>query len=518
MRPGGGDAAAGHPVSAARWWILLVYCCLAVAQSCTWNVFSPIFPAVYRAFPSWDSFYLNWVINSANISFGLSLIPISRAVSKFGVRWVTVYCAVMVFLGAALRCIPLADGPFQRTLMIVAMLCNGAGGAWLNFGAPVLSELWFPSSERTMATAIASVATYSGAALGFVVGPLIVGTPDDQASAHAAVQTLFLVEAAFCALCLVCCVAYYPDRPEHAPSEAAAAKRIEEDESTVGVMLVEGGGSAAAANGSGGGIYDYFSCCARPQQGSRLLSDDFGEGYRGGSDHYGSPEAAGSASVSSARAKYWVLSISMAIPLGVYQGWNSTLFTCVRSLDITQDEAAWLGFFMTISGCAGSVLVGAILDRFEGRLKLVTEVLMLVAMTSFGLFSANAADLLPLSHAASVTVAYATGIVGGMALNISVPLFFELIMETIYGWGDEGAGSMLTILINTVVQIIFLIVLAGADKGSSNLWTSWANAVSLTICFVVLMFLRVEYRRLAVDKGTELRSTGVWFDRAVGCY
>lgn len=30
--------------------------------------------------------------------------------------------------------------------------------------------------------------------------------------------------------------------------------------------------------------------------------------------------------------------------------------------------------------------------------------------------------------------------VGGMALNISLPLFFELIMETIYGWANEGAG------------------------------------------------------------------------------
>jgi MFS family permease len=468
---------------------------------------------------------------------------VSRAVKAFGVRRVTVYCATMVFLGAALRCTPLADGAAQRTLMIVAMLCNGAGGAWLNFGAPVLSELWFPSSERTMATAIASVATYAGAALGFVVGPLVVGTPGDQASARAAVRTLFYIEAAFCALCLVCCVMYYPDRPEHPPSEAAAAKRAEENAASAGgMMLAEGGGggmagggasvAAAAGTGSGsGGVSDYFCCCNRsssrrqPRRGrGSMLSAGGGDGFGGfggrsdtSFDAAAAPAGGGAAHVS-ARAKYWILSISMAIPLGVYQGWNSTLFTCVRALDITQDEAAWLGFFMTMSGCAGSVLVGAILDRFAGRLKLVTELLMLIAMTSFGVFSANAASLLPLSHATSVTVAYVTGIVGGMALNISVPLFFELIMETIYGWGDEGAGSMLTILINTVVQIAFLVALAGADKDSSNLWTSWANAISIAVCFVVLLFLRVDYRRLSIDEGTALERTGVWFDRALGCY
>lgn len=35
-------------------------------------------------------------------------------------------------------------------------------GTWSNFGAPILSELWFPASERTMATAIAATATYAG--------------------------------------------------------------------------------------------------------------------------------------------------------------------------------------------------------------------------------------------------------------------------------------------------------------------------------------------------------------------
>lgn len=517
-----------RPVACARWWVLLVYCCIAMAQSCTWNVFSPIYPAVYKAFPSWTSFYLSWVINSANISFGLSLIPVAHAVKRFGVRNITIYCSVMVFLGAGLRCIPISDGTPQRTLMVVSMLCNGAGGAWLNFGAPVLSELWFPASERTMATAIASVATYAGAALGFVVGPLIVGTPQSQASAHEAVRKLFFIEASFCAVCVVSCLVYYPDRPEHAPSEAAAAKRLDEHNGRLDAIV--GGNELGSTfditsdhidqneGGSGGTFSNYF-CYPRSRRYKRYQAkDELNYGaldlYERSTTHVENLDT----TTISALKKYWILAISMGIPLGVYQGWNSTLFTCVRALDITQDEAAWLGFFMTMSGCAGSVLVGAILDKFAGRLKAVTEILMLIALACFTLFSANAASLLPLSHSTSVTVAYATGIIGGMALNISVPLFFEMIMETVYGWGDEGVGSMLTILINTIVQIVFLIVLAGADPKSSNLWTSWTNAASLALCFLVLLFLRVEYRRLSIDEGTPLSKTGVWFDRSLGCY
>ena len=35
------------------------------------------------------------------------------------------------------------------------------------------------------------------------------------------------------------------------------------------------------------------------------------------------------------------------------------------------------------------------------------------------------------------------GILGGCAFNVAMPLQFELMMETIFGWADEGTGSML---------------------------------------------------------------------------
>ena len=34
-----------------------VFCLLAACQACTWNVFGPIYPAVYLAYPSWTPHY-----------------------------------------------------------------------------------------------------------------------------------------------------------------------------------------------------------------------------------------------------------------------------------------------------------------------------------------------------------------------------------------------------------------------------------------------------------------------------
>jgi FLVCR family MFS transporter len=256
------EAASAHVrTTPARWWILLVYCLLAMCQSCTWNIYSPIYPAVYKAFPSWTSSYMNWLINSANISFGLSLYPVSRAIKSYGPRAITMYSSIMILLGASLRCIPLPDGQTQQIVQVIAMLCNGAGGAWLNFGAPILSELWFPSEERTTATAMASVATYTGAALGFVVGPAAVGSPATQEAAKQAIEHLFYAEAAVCLLCALMCIGYFPDCPLHPPSAAASAKRDTETRVSESRKsdLKNGGNGSAGDDEIPVGIMPYFT-------------------------------------------------------------------------------------------------------------------------------------------------------------------------------------------------------------------------------------------------------------------
>ena len=57
----------------------------------------------------------------------------------------------------------------------------------------------------------------------------------------------------------------------------------------------------------------------------------------------------------------------------------------------------------------------------------------------------------------------------------------------------------------------------GARKGVGECLMS-VLAASMAVAFVVMLFLRVEYRRLAVDLGTALEQTGCYFDRAVGFY
>ena len=70
---------------------------------------------------------------------------------------------------------------------------------------------------------------------------------------------------------------------------------------------------------------------------------------------------------------------------------------------------------------------------------------------------------------------------------------------------------MLTVLANTLVQIAFLVV--NAAGGEAGLWTAWATAASMGACAIAVLLLQVEYRRLAVDRATEVAATGCAFDR-----
>lgn len=66
--------------------------------------------------------------------------------------------------------------------------------------------------------------------------------------------------------------------------------------------------------------------------------------------------------------------------------------------------------------------------------------------------------LLRVDTSSPSSLLYITGIVGGLFLNSTIPLFFELAMETIYPSISEGTGAGLLSIGVTVVQIVYLAI------------------------------------------------------------
>ena len=181
---------------------------------------------------------------------------------------------------------------------------------------------------------------------------------------------------------------------------------------------------------------------------------------------------------------------------------------------LSAGEAGWLGCAMTMSGCCGSVVVGGVLDRFQGRLKRCIVVLLacsafaLLAFATVGLvYTSNSNDdnddndgsggNRSLGRSDTVMLLYITGVAGGFFFNTTTPLFFELAMETVYGWASENASSMVLILANTIFAIIFTAL--PTKMGGTTQWPSWLCSGSVAATAAFLCCVPIRYSRLEVD-------------------
>jgi hypothetical protein len=160
-------------------------------------------------------------------------------------------------------------------------------------------------------------------------------------------------------------------------------------------------------------------------------------------------------------------------------------------------EVGWLGVSMTLSGCMGAVLLGMLMDRFTGRLKTGIVILDALSTVGFAFFALATSGWLNLSHSGLVQLVYAAGILGGLSLNASIPLYFELALESVFGFASETAATSLMILLNTAVQIIFLAI--PTKIGGTAAWMNWLMLAICVLSIGPIFMFKAEYQRSEVD-------------------
>ena len=104
-----------------------------------------------------------------------------------GFRLSVIAGAALCCGGALVRLVPLLYGEEERHARGAAMLIpvhigqtlNAAAAPFVVASVSQLSFAWFPPHERNTATAIANVASATGRAIGFGLGPALVKSADD---------------------------------------------------------------------------------------------------------------------------------------------------------------------------------------------------------------------------------------------------------------------------------------------------------------------------------------------------
>ena len=310
--------------------------------------------------------------------------------------------------------------------------------------------LRFPPSQRTIATSITTTANYVGQAVGFFWGPTAVPThfnasavPHHLVHTNTTLQqlhTVYYIQAAICSVLFVTIFLYFPDAAPTPPSRSAAADK-------------------------------------ESKEVAKSANTNFLAGFRELLYH----------------KQCWVLFLSFGIPLGWFSGWVVALDLNLKKLGINQSNAGYIGTVQILAGCVVGVFVGSVTDTIGKRLmKPLIIAMYLLASVSFLWFTLMCARIIPFS----LPMVYVSSVIGGMLLNGTIPLFYELCVETAYPIPAGSAAGFL-VLVQNLIQTLFLCV-------PINSWgTSWMNwsLVALIPTFAAFMgYYRPTFKRSELDE------------------
>nr|XP_040025982.1 solute carrier family 49 member 4 [Gasterosteus aculeatus aculeatus] len=426
-----------------RWLVLSLFSLLAFMQGMVWNFWGPIQSSAARAFGFTGS-DIALLVLWGPAGFGPWLL-FMWLMDKKGLRASLLLSAFFMLLGSALRSIPLTELPLRRWLIHGGHLLNGLAGPTIMSAGPFLSTTWFAPDQRATATAVASLFCYLGSAASFLVGPQVVPAPNGTGVPAAAVtavsdafirdriQLVMYAELSAIAVLFAAVLLYFPSRPPQPPSVAAASQRLS---------------------------YRSSIC--------RLLSN----------------------------MRFLMVALAYAVPSGVMAGWGGVLDMVLTPAKVSQQvDAGWIGFWSTVGGCVFGVAMARFADSIRGMLKLILVLMLAGASLSSTWFTLTC--LSSFTHLPSTAgILYTSCILVGIFINSSVPIFFELLIETVYPV-PEGITCGLATFLGNLVSGLLLTFLTFYSTDLS--WLNWCLTSSCLFSLFLILFFRESYDRLYLD-------------------
>ncbi|CAL4085546.1 unnamed protein product, partial [Meganyctiphanes norvegica] len=235
--------------------------------------------------------------------------------TRYGLRFGVLSGSGLVAVGTILRCITTHTTAFT-ILSHISAICIGTAGPIAMAAPPMLAADWFPTKERTTATAIAISANSLGG-LGSYLEPLIVRSPGEnvtQEEIRGDIRILMYIYAGFAALLFILIALYFPSRPPTPPSISSSQEKLNFKDSI-----------------------------------RKLLSN---------------------------KAMICLL-VSYSIGVGIPLVWFSVSNFSFNNLGINQDEAMWIGLLQTLSCGIMGILMGRVTDLVYGYIRGTIIVLFL---------------------------------------------------------------------------------------------------------------------------------------------
>ncbi|KAL9967772.1 hypothetical protein ACROYT_G026064 [Oculina patagonica] len=442
-----------------RWYILTIFSLIAGVQAAAWNTWGPITGSAEDVF-GWSDGTIALLENWGPIAYIVSFLFFSWLMDVKGLRISVLVTIALMFVGTGLRCI--TSDPKQATWLIhIGQFLNDLAAPVAMGAPPLVSSTWFPPNQRATATAISSLMSYVGISISFGVGPFVLN-PSEVA-----------------------------DPPSTIISNGTAVDSVAAGNNDTNKMSWDEALSTARWHIM---LYMYivfglvsflFLCVlvyfpAKPPKPPSFSAAKKKVDYVEGGKRL------------MKNCQFWNLNVLYGATTGVFSGWGGVLAVNLLSFNLKQDTAGWIGFYANITGCVFGFIMARFADVFTGRMKLFLIFLFLGSTGSFLWFSLLCQGIIPFSR----VWLYISAILGGCFINGSIPLFYELTIETTYPIA-EGIPMAVVTTSNHVACLLFLGALM--IPGIGTMWMNWCMVAICGGCIPLLLLFKEQYSRLELD-------------------
>ncbi|XP_066999147.2 heme transporter FLVCR2 [Anabrus simplex] len=403
-----------YKVYRRRWLMLAIFTLYSVANAAQWIQYSIISNVIQRYYGV-SSYAVDWTSIVYMITFPPFIFPASAFLERMGLRKFVIIGAFGTSLGSWIKCGSIAPDRFWVTLIgqTIVATCQ----VFILGVPPHLASVWFGSEQVSTACSLAVFGNQLGVAAGFVLTPLAVTNHPNLEDVGADLARMNYVVAGFCTAVFVLVVILFQEKPPLPPS----LEMLRRD--PVGPSFL--------------------------QPLKRLFTNP----------------------------GYMLLSISFSINVAVFSA-LSTLLNQLMLLYFDNAEvfAGRVGLIFVLSGMAGSVVCGIILDRTHW-FKETSVVLYVVSTLSM------LALTFILSYRSQMLV-YGVSVILGAFTGAFMPVGFEFASELTYPETESTTAGVMV----AASQVLGVLVTMGYACLMDLTGDVWANVTLAGILVLGILF------------------------------
>ncbi|KAL6268571.1 hypothetical protein P5V15_001706 [Pogonomyrmex californicus] len=206
-----------------RWLMLAIYMFYTGTSSSQWIEYSIITNIVTRYYGV-SSLMVDWTSMSFMLFYATFIFPATYLTDKCGLRWTIIIGAGLTCLGAWIKIFSVQPDRYY-VLFIGHSIVGIAQTLVLPLPGRVAAQ-WFPSTELSTATSLGIFGNQLGVALGFLLPPIIVKNHDNINDIGNDLLRLCWVVAIVSTILLFIVLILFQNKPKLPPSETRALQKI----------------------------------------------------------------------------------------------------------------------------------------------------------------------------------------------------------------------------------------------------------------------------------------------------